>query len=194
MRRRRGLRRVVLVGRSQSARRGWSDSGWTISVQLGLPRPTGAFAVGRASYTSEQSQRVAFVTCGARGAPAADYFCHRPFAPSGRALRPTFINFLTRDLAKVHGHSADDVPISNAQPQYPVAILRAGGSGSALNFSSLAKDLGESHGHIVVGLDMTTTANPEHCVGRDDEEECATKIMASSSAASAVQSIGSSRW
>ena len=40
-----------------------------------------------------------------------------------------------------------------------------------------AEDLA-SHGYVVVGLDMATTANPEHCAGRNDDEECATTIMA----------------
>jgi predicted dienelactone hydrolase len=90
--------------------------------------------------------------------------------------RPAFINFLTRDLSSVRGHSARDVPISSAEPHYPVVILRSGGSGSSLNYSSLAEDLA-SHGYIVVGLDIAATANPELCAGRNDDEDCATKIM-----------------
>ena len=49
--------------------------------------------------------------------------------------------------------------------------------GSALNFSSLAEDLA-SHGYVVVGLDIASTANPEHCAGRNDDEDCATRLMA----------------
>src|SRR5262249_43800268 len=59
---------------------------------------------------------------------------------------------------------------------YPVVILRAGAAGSSLNYSSLAEDLA-SHGYVVVGLDVSATANPELCAGRPDEEACATKIM-----------------
>ena len=173
--RRRWIRRLVLVAVTVGA--AGLVGLWLDHLRpTELPRPTGAFAVGRASYTWDDLSGWLWYP-GARGATAADYLPPAIRAEWLRA-RPTFINFLTRDLAKVRGHSAGDVAVSNAQPQYPVAILRAGGSGSALNFSSLAEDLA-SHGYIVVGLDMRTTANPEHCVGRDDEEECATKIMAS---------------
>jgi dienelactone hydrolase len=140
-----------------------------------LPRPTGAFAIGRTSYTWDGISAWVWYPADL-SAPAADYLPPAIRTEWERA-RPAFINFLTRDLAKVHGHSGQDVAISHAQPHYPVAILRSGGSGSALTFSSLAEDLA-SHGYVVVGLDMTTTANPEQCVGRADDEECATKIMA----------------
>ena len=133
-----------------------------------LPGPTGAFALGRTSYTWDDIGGWLWYPAAIARPPMT--ICRRRFAPSGSTRRPAFINFLTRDLARVRGHSAGDVAISNAQPQYPVAILRAGGSGSALNFSSLAEDLA-SHGYIVVGLDIAATANPEHCAGRDDEED-----------------------
>jgi hypothetical protein len=99
------------------------------------------------------------------------------YSPLTRARSLVFDCDLTRDLSSVRGHSAHAVAISNAEPNYPVVILRAGGSGSALNYSSLAEDLG-SHGYVVVGLDFATTANPELCAGRNDAEDCATKIMA----------------
>ncbi|HEX7777819.1 MAG TPA: hypothetical protein VF424_01195 [Vicinamibacterales bacterium] len=60
--------------------------------------------------------------------------------------RPAFINFLTRDLSKVRGHSARDAGLSPAQSTYRIVVQ----CGSALNFSSLAEDLA-SHGYLAAG-------------------------------------------
>jgi predicted dienelactone hydrolase len=140
-----------------------------------LPAPTGTFAVGRTSYTWDEIG--AWVWYPAAIATTPDDYLPPAIRTNWEHARPAFINFLTRDLSRVRGHSAPDVAISNAEPNYPVVILRAGGSGSALNFSSLAEDLA-SHGYVVVGLDIAATANPELCAGRSDEEDCATQIMA----------------
>ena len=150
-----------------------------------LPAPTGTFALGRTSYTWDDMAPGCVPA--AIAAPAHDYL-PPAIRTNWEHERPAFINFLTRDLSSVRGHSANDVAISNAEPNYPVVILRAGGSGSALNFSSLAEDLA-SHGYVVVGLDIATTANPELCAGRNDDEDCATKIRRRLSAASAAPSI-----
>jgi len=91
--------------------------------------------------------------------------------------RPGFINFLTADLAKVRAHSAHDVALSAAEARYPVVMLGGGGSGtSGLSFSTLAEDLA-SHGYIVASVDAAAGRNPELCVGRADEEGCATAVM-----------------
>jgi predicted dienelactone hydrolase len=144
-------------------------------VPAELPAPTGVFALGRTSYTWDGIG--AWVWYPAAIAAPADDYLPPAIRTNWEHERPAFINFLTRDLSSVRGHSANDVAISNAEPDYPVVIVRAGGSGSALNFSSLAEDLA-SHGYVVVGLDIAISANPEHCAGRNDEEDCATKIMA----------------
>jgi len=91
--------------------------------------------------------------------------------------RPGFINFLTADLAKVRAHSAHDVALSAAEARYPIVMLGGGGSGtSGLSFSTLAEDLA-SHGYIVASVDAAAGRNPELCVGRADEEGCATAVM-----------------
>ena len=144
-------------------------------LPIELPAPTGTFALGRTSYTWDGIG--AWVWYPAATAAPADDYLPAAIRANWEHERPAFINFLTRDLSSVRGHSADDVAISSAEPHYPVLILRAGGSGSALSFSSLAEDLA-SHGYIVVGLDIAPTANPELCAGRTDDEECVAKIMA----------------
>jgi len=143
---------------------------------LELPKPTGPFAVGR---TADAWDDLAFWLWypAVAGAPADDYL---PAAvrTEWQHARPGFINFLTRDLSAVRGHSAGDVALSPAESAYPVAILRGGGSGSsALSFSTLAEDLA-SHGYVVAGFEMPAPTNPESCVGRTDEDACATAAMA----------------
>jgi dienelactone hydrolase len=136
-----------------------------------LPAPTGSFAIGRTSYTWSDIR--AWVWYPAAFPAPADAYLPPAIRAEWERTRPSFINFLTRDLSKVRGHSARDADLSPAQPTYPIVILR----GSALNFSSLAEDLA-SHGYVVVGLEITAAGNPEACVGRADEEDCVNKIMA----------------
>ena len=140
-------------------------------LPIELPPPTGSFAVGRTSDRWDDNLSVWMWYPAAVAAPADDYL---PDAVRARWEhdRPALINFLTRDLSKVRAHSAGDVPVSHEQPGYPVVILR----GTALNFSTLAEDLA-SHGYVVVGLDITSTGNPESCAGRNDDEDCATRLM-----------------
>ena len=144
-------------------------------VPTELPAPTGTFALGRTTYTWDDIS--AWVWYPAAIAAPADDYLPPAIRTNWEHERPAVINFLTRDLSSVRGHSAHDVAMSNAAPSYPLVILRAGGSGSALNFSSLAEDLA-SHGYVVVGLGIATSANPELCAGRADDADCATKIMA----------------
>jgi len=144
-------------------------------LPIELPQPTGSFVIGRTSATwGDLSAWIWYPA--AVAAPPDDYLPDAVRA-GWEHDRPALINFLTRDLSKVRAHSARDVAVSDEQPAYPVVILRGGGSGgAALNYSTLAEDLA-SHGYMVVGLDVTTTSNPELCAGRDDEEDCATRLM-----------------
>jgi dienelactone hydrolase len=65
---------------------------------------------------------------------------------------PGLLGFLTRDLSKVHGHSASDADVSPRPRSFPVVIMRAGASAFVVNYSTLAEDLA-SHGYVVVGFD-----------------------------------------
>ena len=136
-----------------------------------LPAPTGPFAIGRTSYTWSDIR--AWVWYPAAFPAPADAYLPPAIRGEWERTRPAFINFLTRDLSKVRGHSARDPDLSPAQSTYPIVVLR----GSALNFSSLAEDLA-SHGYVVAGLEISGVGNPEACVGRPDEEDCVNAIMA----------------
>jgi predicted dienelactone hydrolase len=118
---------------------------------LTLPAPTGPFTVGRALYDWTGNGRELLVWIwypAAPGQSAGDYWP----APLRPPPVPWVFRLLTRDLSKVHGHSARDAAVSSQQPSYPVLIMRAGGSAPVMNYSTLAEDLA-SHGYVVVGFD-----------------------------------------
>ncbi len=132
---------------------------------LTLPAPTGPWAVGRAIYdwTDEagldalapapgtRRELLAWIwypsAAGSRAA-ADDYV---PVPMRAEAAPGGLMGLVTRDLGKVHGHSARNPEVAPGQP-YPVAIMRAGASAGVRNYSTLAEDLA-SHGYIVVGFD-----------------------------------------
>lgn len=109
--------------------------------------------------------------------------------------RPALITrFLTRDLSKVRTHSTPDSDVSQQQRSFPVLIMRAGASSEVANYSTLAEDLA-SHGYIVVGFDApyrtgvavfpdgrviagTPENNPERCLGQEQQEPCANRLLA----------------
>jgi dienelactone hydrolase len=145
------------------------------TIALELPRPTGPLPIGRTSVVWADGLDGWFWYPAAADAPAATYL-PEPVRAKWQEARPGFINFLTRDLAKVRGHAAADVSLSTRESSYPIVILRGGGSSSSLNYSAIAEDLA-SHGYIVVGLDIASTENPEQCDGRPDEDRCAITLM-----------------
>lgn len=140
-----------------------------------LPVPTGPLPVGRSSVTSGDLRM--WIWYPAATAAPADAYLPEAIRTDWEHARPWFINFLTADLSKVQAHSAHDVAVSVAHARYPVVMLGGGGSGtSGLSFSTLAEDLA-SHGYIVASVDAAAGRNPELCVGRADEDACATEVM-----------------
>jgi pimeloyl-ACP methyl ester carboxylesterase len=178
-------------------------------TNLTLPAPTGPFAVGRAIYdwiddkTLDALAPVAgtkrellvwiWYPAVAQSGTADDYVPAQMRAaavPHGGPL-----GFLTRDLSKVHGHSARDSELSPQQRSYPVLIMRAGASAEVWKYSTLAEDLA-SHGYVVVGFDApyrtfavtfpdgrvmrrTPENNPELCLERtgQEQERCAVRLL-----------------
>ena len=148
---------------------------------LTLPEPSGHLAVGRVSevwVNDARADELAPVP-GARQTvvawiwyPADKSLAARPadYVPapwraadarhSGLLLR----EFLSRDPARVHGHSLADASVSSARSTWPVVLMRAGGGAPTLDFTTLAEDLA-SHGYVVVGFDApyrtTTVAMPD---------------------------------
>ncbi|MBZ5591278.1 MAG: dienelactone hydrolase family protein [Acidobacteriia bacterium] len=107
---------------------------------------------------------------------------------------PLIFRLLTRDLSKVHAHTIRNADVSPQRRSYPVVIMRAGASANVTNYTTLAEDLA-SHGYVVVGFDApyrtfvvvfpdgrvitrTPENNPELCLGRQDQEPCANRLLA----------------
>ncbi len=138
-------------------------------TEVTLPAPTGPFAVGRAIYDwvdhktfdalapvpGTKRELLVWLWYPAAAQSAAlveDYVPASVRVPAGRDDAALIFKLLTRDLSKVHGHSARDPDVSPQQPSYPVVIMRAGASAPVMNYSTLAEDLA-SHGYVVVGFD-----------------------------------------
>jgi predicted dienelactone hydrolase len=139
-------------------------------TEVTLPMPTGSFAVGRSLYDWVDDKTLDALApvpgtkrellvwiwypaaAGQSGAVMDDYEPASVRAPAGRVGGALIFRLLTRDLSKVHGHSARDPDVSPQQRSYPVVIMRAGASVGVMNYSTLAEDLA-SHGYVVVGFD-----------------------------------------
>lgn len=138
-------------------------------TEIALPRPTGHYAVGRATYAwvndaqtdelapSPAAKREVLVwvwypSSSSQSTTPADYLPAPWRAAVERHSGVLMSQFLTRDLAMVRSHSVADPGISLEQPSYPVVILRAGGGALTTDFTTLAEDLA-SHGYVVAGFD-----------------------------------------
>lgn len=175
-----------------------------------LPAPTGSFAIGRviehwkddatldalAPVAGAKRELLVWIWYPSDSAPSAvsDEYVPSEFRNVAHGGGNIW-TLLTRDVARVHGHSRRNAEFSRRQQSYPVVIMRAGASSGVGNYSTLAEDLA-SHGYIVVGFDapyrtslvkfadgraMTRTVsnNPESCVLADQlqMERCAARIM-----------------
>ena len=119
-----------------------------------LPAPTGAFPVGRTlfDWTGGGRELLVWMWYPAKASAGAGFDSYIPAAIRQPPPNRNLFTLLTRDPARVHGHSFADAALSPRQHAYPVAIIRAGGSTEAVNYSTLAEDLA-SHGYVVVGFD-----------------------------------------
>src|ERR1700676_971725 len=179
-------------------------------TEITLPIPTGSFAVCRAIYDWTDDTRldalapipgtksellvwIWYPSAAGQSVAMHDYLPAQMQAaakPNGGLLR-----LLTRDLAKVHGHSSRDSGVSPQPRAYPVVIMRAGASAEVVNYTTLAEDLA-SHGYVVVGFDApyrtsvvvfpdgrvlrrTPENNPELCEGQAQEQlaRCVNRVL-----------------
>jgi predicted dienelactone hydrolase len=179
-------------------------------TEITLPIPTGSFAVCRAIYDWTDDTRldtlapipgtksellvwIWYPSASGQSVAMDDYLPAQMQAaakPNGGLLR-----LLTRDLAKVHGHSSRDSDVSPQPRSYPLVIMRAGASAEVWNYSTLAEDLA-SHGYVVVGFDApyrtysvvfpdgrimrrTPENNPELCEDQEQAQQarCVNKVL-----------------
>lgn len=181
-------------------------------IAVTLPTPTGPLAVGRAIYdwTDDRSLEMLAPVPGTKrellvwiwypadprqSSVIDDYLPSFARVAIERDLPALIGKFLTRDLAKVRGHSLRDSDISPRERTYPVVIMRAGASAEVANYSTLAEDLA-SQGYVVVGFDAPYRTNvvafpdgrvitrrpennPELCAEKTGEERarCAERIL-----------------
>jgi predicted dienelactone hydrolase len=135
-----------------------------------LPKPTGPFAVGRATYVWDDAahadpmapppgakrELLAWIWYPAAPQQPSQTFDDYLPAPWRTALDrqrgPVITNFLTRDLSRVRAHSIRDARAAPQQRAYPVVFMRAGLAALTTDYTSLAEDLA-SHGYVVVGFD-----------------------------------------
>ena len=134
-----------------------------------LPAPTGSSKVGRVTFVwaddtsadqpeeAPARQRQVLVWMWYPATPPANETTaeYLPLAwraalvsRQGRFMR----SFFKRDPSVVRTHSFSSAPVSRERSQYPVVLLRAGGSALTTDFTTLAEDLA-SHGYFVVGFD-----------------------------------------
>lgn len=178
--------------------------------EVSLPLPTGPFAVGRviedwADPTTTDRLSPAPGTArellvwiwypAADGTAAFDDYLPAAMRPKPEESdRTNPWTYLTRDASLVRCHSRKDAGLAPGG-RLPIVLLRAGGSSSVSNYSSLAEDLA-SHGFVVVGFDAPYRTgrvkfpdgrsfgrraenNPESCLGRSpaDREACVSRIL-----------------
>jgi dienelactone hydrolase len=175
-----------------------------------LPTPSGSFGVGRTTYVWADDATVDtlapvpgtrrellvwiwYPSASAQTGAMDDYVpaqMREAAGPTGGPLR-----LVTRDWARVHGHSRRGSEVSPQQRSYPVVIMRAGASAGVVGYSTLAEDLA-SHGYVVVGFDApyrtsvvvfpdgrvlrrTPENNPELCAAQTQAQQarCVSKLL-----------------
>ncbi|HMF92756.1 MAG TPA: hypothetical protein VKE96_00600 [Vicinamibacterales bacterium] len=142
---------------------------WEHGAELTLPRPTGRFAIGRATFVwtndaltddlapAPGTKRTVFVwmwypAASAGRAAAAPYLPAAWRQAQTDSLGTLMREYLNRDPTRILTNSVIDPPVSPEQPSYPVVIMRSGGGALTVDFTTLAEDLA-SHGYFVVGFD-----------------------------------------
>jgi hypothetical protein len=138
-------------------------------ADITLPTPTGPFAVGRMTFawTNDLEEDELAPAPGAKRQvlvwvwypasrsqrdPKTEYLPAQWRVAEANHLGVFMRSFLKRDPAVVHTHSVSGAAVSPEHHNYPVVLLRAGGSALTADFTTLAEDLA-SHGFIVVGFD-----------------------------------------
>lgn len=133
-----------------------------------LPAPTGSFTVGRVTFAWDDETSVDqspetqagrevlvwmwYPATADKGETTAEYLPSSWRAALARYQGRFMSSFFKRDPSLVRTHSFSNAPVSPEQSQYPVVLMRAGGSALTTDFTTLAEDLA-SHGYFVVGFD-----------------------------------------
>ena len=148
-----------------------------------LPRPTGSYPVGRASYDWIDDGRVDELAPAKGAKRELLVWVWYPAVPPPPGVAPAsylpedWIRALERDrgvvgsqlfqnLAAVRTHSTVDAPLSTARSSYPVLIFMPGYGDVVSNYTTIGEDLA-SHGYVVVGINPTYTTTVVFPDGRE---------------------------
>ena len=135
---------------------------------IALPAPTGAFAVGRATYAwADEAHSEPLAPVPGTKRELLVWICY-PAAPRQPLQTVDYLpaawrmalerrigglfTLLTRDLSRVRTHSLRDAEVSPRRRSYPVALMRGGLAALTTDYTTLAEDLA-SHGYVVLGFD-----------------------------------------
>jgi len=128
------------------------------TTAITLPAPTGSYAVGRTTLTFQNSatheELMVWIWYPAeQGQHSKADYLPQAWREALRDKQSKLLRiFFKRDPKVVHTHSLVDAPLAPAEKQYPVVLLRPGGSALTADFTTLAEDLA-SHGYVGVGFD-----------------------------------------
>ena len=123
---------------------------WGFNESIDLPKPSGSFGVGRATYPAIPGKSLPLVVWypidkRTSATPA-------PYNPSiaGRLLdaQP---DPMEENLSSIHGNAVADAPISAKRPSYPVLVFWPGYGWQPSRYAILAEELA-SDGYVVAGV------------------------------------------
>lgn len=137
-----------------------------------LPKPTGSFAVGRASYDWIDDSRNETFTKAAGNKRKLSVCIWYPTdlkenTKNGEYLpgkweteqeKSTGMPYLQQNLKKIQTNSYEDAPLSTKQSNYPLIVFEPGMGKIVFNYTALAENLA-SNGYIVVGINPTYSSD-----------------------------------
>jgi hypothetical protein len=126
-----------------------------------LPAPTGAHAVGRASYDWIDPTRAELYSVETPGQRELVVWVWYPAAPEPSGSPAVYfpdswtstVEFLGVEIGGLQCHSVPDAPLASGGQRFPVLVLSPSGFPPLL-LSALAEELA-SHGYVVVGVNHT---------------------------------------
>ena len=132
--------------------------------ELGLPAPTGEYAIGRTSFYWKDSTRQEVMTDDPNDQRELRVQLWYPAEPDPKAIPAPYLSdqkaqksLLAGDynrLVAVRTHAIEEAKISNNLPSYPLLIFMHGAGSKGAFYSSIIEELA-SHGYFVAAIDHT---------------------------------------
>jgi hypothetical protein len=147
---------------------------WLHNREVVLPSPGGPYSVGRIEYdwvdtsradplgVDPQGPRRLNVWIWYPGEPSSSFTAPAPYLPTAWIAAREHVAgigaLLMQNLARVHAHSTEQLPLASAQASYPVLIMQPGLGPVLPDYTTLCEALA-SYGYIVVGSTPTESAS-----------------------------------